>query len=101
MAFAKLASFRTKTSAKTGSRAATPKMGNDFFHGGFHFTSQLRPFRCHFLRSSFLIIAACRDQAQAACSSGTLINDSAGMPSHVCNRQSILRVSGRLRLSTS
>ena len=38
---------------------------------------------------------------QAACSSDTLIRDSAGMPSPLCSRQTILRVSGRLRLSTS
>jgi hypothetical protein len=38
---------------------------------------------------------------QAARPSGTLISDSAGMPSSLCNRQTIRRVSGRFRLSTS
>ena len=41
------------------------------------------------------------EPVSGAASSPTLINDSAGMPSPLCKRQIILRLSGRLRFNTS
>ncbi len=59
------------------------------------------PARRRSLPSTPAPAAASPAEGQAACPSDTLIRDSAGMPSPLCSRQTILRVSGRLRLSTS
>ena len=52
------------------------------------------------LRSGAQTIDRCR-VCQAACCSGTLISDSAGIPRPLYSCQTIRKVNGRLRLSTS